>query len=94
MTDAGAEFILVRPPRQRTRYARIVTFRIAPELNDLITVAARDAGKSKSEFIRDSVAEFVRFLETNLGAEVDLTRYLFKPERKEEERFEEFVVLL
>ncbi len=95
MTSGDIEFAyLVYPPRQRTRYAKIVTFRISPELNELITVAARRTGKSKSEFIRDSVVEFVRFLETSLGAEVDLARYLLKSERKDKERLEESVVLL
>ena len=80
-------------PGRRLRCARIVTFRVSRDLDTMITIAARKAGKSKSEFIRESVAEFIKFLEDNLGVEVDLQRYTSEPGR-DGRRLNEFVVLV
>lgn len=80
--------------RQKAQCAKIVTFRVDPELNDLITTAARSAGKSKSEFIRDSIVEFMKFLETNLGVEVSLMKYVRNPGEDDKKKFDEFVVLV
>lgn len=80
--------------RQKPQCAKIVTFRVNPELNELIIAAAKDAGKSKSEFIRDSIVEFVKFLEMNMGVEVDLTRYTRNPSEDDKRRFDEFVILV
>lgn len=80
--------------RQKTQCAKIVTFRVNPELNELIVAAAKDAGKSKSEFIRDSIVEFVKFLEMSIGVEADLMKYARNPGEDGKKRFDEFVILV
>ncbi|MEM2288823.1 MAG: hypothetical protein QW503_07030 [Sulfolobales archaeon] len=80
--------------RQKPQCAKIVTFRVNTELNELIVIAAKEAGKSKSEFIRDSIVEFVKFLEMNLGAEVSLMKHVRNPNDENKERFDEYVVLV
>lgn len=59
---------------QRPNCAKIVTFRIDRELNELISEAAKRMGKSKSEFIRESVIEFLRYLD-GVGVRVELQSY-------------------
>ncbi|MEM1623563.1 MAG: hypothetical protein QW543_05490 [Sulfolobales archaeon] len=80
--------------RQRSQCAKIVTFRVNAELNELIVVAAKEAGKSKSEFIRDSIVEFMKFLEMNLGTEVTLMKHVRNPNNEDKDRFNEYVVLV
>jgi len=60
--------------RYKHNCAKIVTFRISRELNELISDAARKAGKSKSEFIRESVLEFLKYLDGS-GVKVELQSY-------------------
>jgi len=59
---------------QRPNCARIVTFRISQELSEMISEAARRMGKSKSEFIRESVIEFLKYLD-GVGVRVELQSY-------------------
>ncbi|MEM0351719.1 MAG: hypothetical protein QW459_01915 [Sulfolobales archaeon] len=80
--------------RQKPQCAKIVTFRVNTELNELIVVAAKEAGKSKSEFIRDSIVEFMKFLEMNLGTEVTLMKHVRNPNNEDKGRFNEYVVLV
>lgn len=94
MVNARSTFIYPGYMLQRRRCARIVTFRVDSELNELISVAAKNTGKSKSEFIRESVIEFIKFLEDNVGIEVSFQRYIPDPGMKNKKRTNEFVVLV
>ncbi len=67
--------------RHKHNNARIVTFRISRELNELISEAARRAGKSKSEFIRESIFEFLKYLD-GVGVKVELQSYTRSSSRR------------
>ncbi len=60
--------------RHKHNCAKIVTFRISRELDELISEAARRTGKSKSEFIRESVFELLKYLD-GAGVKVELQSY-------------------
>ncbi|MCS7099074.1 MAG: ribbon-helix-helix protein, CopG family [Sulfolobales archaeon] len=94
MSDDRFNFIYIPHSQTRTHGAKIITFRLNPELNELLSTAARMSGKSKSEFIRDSLLEFIRFLESSLGAEVSLLRYSNNSNSKNKKKFDEYVVLV
>lgn len=94
MTDDRASLTYLVYSRQKTQCAKIVTFRVNTELNDMISTAAREAGKSKSEFIRDSIVDFIKFLEDNLGVEVNLLKFVPNSDKGDRKRFDEFVVLV
>ncbi|MCX8184788.1 MAG: ribbon-helix-helix protein, CopG family [Sulfolobales archaeon] len=94
MSDDSSSFTYIIYSRQRTRSAKIITFRLNPELNELLSTAARKSGKSKSEFIRDSLQDFIKFLESSLGTEVSLLKYDRDTDSKNKKRFDEFVVLV
>jgi len=94
MADTRSTFVYLGYMQQRRRCARIVTFRVGSELNELIAVAARSASKSKSEFIRESVVEFIKFLEDNIGVEVSFQKYLSDSKEKNKKGVNDFVVLV
>lgn len=94
MVDAKNTFVYLGYIQQKRRCARIVTFRVDSELNELISAAAKNTGKSKSEFIRDSVVDFIKFLEDNVGIEVSLQKYVPDPSKKNKKGINEFVVLV
>jgi len=70
--------------RQRHNCAKIITFRISRELSEMLSEAARRAGKSKSEFIRESVIELLRYLD-GVGVRVELQSYTKPNSRRNHE---------